>query len=70
MPEDPEIDQMQQYTHISFFFIVRRGRLGDKKEAHTNTLIIKDKILRLNSVLIPKVKRQLKSKDIHLQGVI
>lgn len=38
------------------------GEVGDEKEAHTNTLIIKDKILRLNSVLIPKVKRPLNSK--------
>lgn len=37
------------------------GEAGNK-EAHTNTVIIKDKILQLNSIFIPKVKRQLKPK--------
>lgn len=30
-------------THLSVLFIVRRGRWGTRKEACTNTLIIKDK---------------------------
>lgn len=33
MPEDPEIDQMQQYTHISFFFYCKKGEVGGQERS-------------------------------------
>lgn len=51
-----------KHNTFLLFIYCKKGEGGDKKEACTNTLIIKDEILWLNSKLIPKVKRLLKSK--------
>lgn len=45
MSENPNMDEMLQLHIFLFFIYCKKGEVGDKKEARTNTLIIKDKIL-------------------------
>lgn len=61
LSEDPNINQTQ---HIFVFIYCKKveGGGGETGKKHVQILIMKDKILRLNFVLIPKIKRQLKSK--------
>lgn len=53
--------QYKSNTAHFLYIYCNKGAVGDK-EAGTNTLIMKDKILWLKYVLISKVKRKLKSK--------
>lgn len=58
---------MQLLRDIYLFIYFRK--VGDKTEARTDTVVLKDEVRRLKSFKKKKSKR-LKSKDVHLQDVI